>query len=175
MNAQQFDLGMTFSEIREAIDLEKREWINHDSTNCYAYALGLDIPQKRIANYAYSPGVISHSKIFLPELRTFPYEYLIQNLMQDFEALGITCTESNTSDALLSDEWKIALFLTGTKKDIVDFHFLRQLKDGNWYHKNGWKYGIRDTDDYGQRIINPEECYLRDRTYDRCLALTLKK
>lgn len=170
-----YDMLMTVAEIRKAINIDTDDWINHYRTNCYAYALGLDIPENEITAWAYSPGVIGKSNIFLPEFRTFPVEYLIQNMMLDFKALGISCQNSSPSAPVDDDTWKIALFITYYEQQVDDFHFLRQHRDGYWYHKNGWSYSVKKNDDYGIPIINPEECHLRDRTYNRCLALTLKK
>ncbi len=172
---RQYDIRMSIDQIRAAIDLEKDGWVNYSTTNCYAYALGLDIPEGAVGYYAYSPGVIGSSEIFLPKFRTFSYHNLIENMYLDFEALGIDYREIDPMEQISDDEWKIALFLLYYHRQVEDFHFLRERRDGLWYHKSGWTSSIKAVDDYGQKITNPEYCRLRSRTYDKTLALKLKK
>ena len=52
-------LKMSLNEIRGKIQMYPENWINMHTTNCYAYALGLDIRQSDICDYAYQPGTIS--------------------------------------------------------------------------------------------------------------------
>lgn len=49
---------MELDELRRHIILNNCEWKNILTTNCYAYALGLDIPQEKIGNCAYELGNI---------------------------------------------------------------------------------------------------------------------
>ncbi|MDE5539295.1 MAG: hypothetical protein K2J20_02270 [Bacilli bacterium] len=175
MEQNKYEIRIALQELRDSIDLRKKDWINRPYTNCYAYALGLDIPEKQICSYAYSPGVIGQSDVFLPKYRTYSYEQLINNMLMDFDALGIACREADTTDCVLDDEWKIALFLTGTHKEIIDFHFLREHQDGIWYHKAGKQGLVTNLDDYHQIIYNPQNCILLQRSYDRCFTLTLKR
>lgn len=59
------DLKISPQEIIAAIDLEKETWDNVNTTNCYAYALGLDVPQIEIKKYAYEPGIISNTNTYI--------------------------------------------------------------------------------------------------------------
>lgn len=170
-----YELKIALHELRNAIDVEKSEWINRYSTNCYAYALGLDIPQSEIVDYAYSPGVISKSDIFLPAYNFFTYKQLISNIYLDFNTLGINFREINPLDDVDIEEWKIALFISNYYGRIDDYHFLRQHKDGIWYHKAGYNGMVSIYDDFGHIIKNPKECQFRCTDYNKCFALRLKK
>jgi len=174
MTNRNLELKISLQNLRNAIDIEKSLWINTYSTNCYAYALGLDIPQYEIKDYAYAPGVIANSDIFLPSFRIFNYEDLINNIYLDLEALDIQFREISPLDDVNSNEWKIALFITKTDDGIEDYHFLRQHSDGFWHHKKGFGGMVSKYDCYGQIIENPEECDLGNRKYDKCLSLKLK-
>lgn len=172
-------LKMSLQELRNSIDLEKRDWINMSSTNCYAYALGLDIPQQEICDFAYVPGTISNSKSTIPSHKIFSYETLLKNIYLDLNTLGISFREINPLDDISVEEWKIALFVTKVYSDkgfvgLEDFHFLRQQSDGFWYHKGGYDGIITRLDSYSEEIVNPQECILENRTYKKCLSLRLK-
>ena len=168
-------LKMDLLEIRNLINLDKTNWINMTSTNCYAYALGLDVPEYKIANFAYIPGVMSQSDIFLPNFGLFTYDSLINNIYSDMEALKIEIKEINPLDDVSYDEWKVALFITKYYNLLDDYHFLRQSKNGIWYHKSGYNGGIFMCDNHGKIITNPKESYFNCRTYNKCFSLKLKK
>ena len=172
-------LRISLQEIRNSIDIKKRDWINMDTTNCYAYALGLDIPQSEICDFAYVPGVISNSNKIIPPHKIFSYDTLLNNIYLDLNTLGIDFREINPLDDISMEEWKIALFVTKVYSDkgyvgLEDFHFLRQLRDGFWYHKGGYNGTITRLDSYSDEIVDPQECILENRTYKKCLSLRLK-
>lgn len=168
-------LKMSLEDIRNSINIDKKEWINVYDTNCYAYALGLDIPQYRICDYAYNPGVIGNSKVnLITSSDIFSYNDLIHNMILDFEALGIDYREVDCLDRISDNEWKIALFISKTYGGLDDFHFLRQHNDDIWYHKSGI-WNVTSYDDYNRLITNPKDCFLEHRTYNKCFSLKLKK
>lgn len=167
-------LKMKIEQLRSCIDLEKKEWTNKHATNCYAYALGLDIPQSKINRYAYTPGIISNSNIYLPSSEDIDYEDLINNIYLDLKTLDIDFKEIEPTDKINSNEWKIAIFIAKSYGKIFDYHFLRQHSDGTWYHKNGFSGDISNYDFQGQIITNPKECYIPCRTYKKCLSLKLR-
>ena len=51
---------------------------------------------------------------------------------------------------------------------------MRQHSNDIWYHKNGFGGKVTNYDSFGKIIQNPKECYLRTRTYDKCLSLKLR-
>ena len=167
-------LKMEIEYLRSCIDLEKKEWINRYATNCYAYALGLDIPQSKINRYAYTPGIISKSNIYLPSCDEFIYEDLINNIYLDLKALGIDFREIEPNEEIEENEWKIAIFIARSYGKIFDYHFLREHNDGTWYHKNGFNGDISNCDCNGDVITNPKDCYIPCRSYKKCLSLKLK-
>ena len=176
MQTYENGLKMSLQELRSSIDIGKMEWTSGHNTNCYAYALGLDIPQYKIKYGAYEPGVIANSKIDFFSKEVFSYNDLINNLYLDFNALGIVFREISPLDKISSNEWKIALFITWYNQNLLeDFHFLRQHNDGIWYHKNGFYGDVSNYDDHGKIITNPKKCFLKYREYNKCLSLTLPK
>ena len=155
-------------ELRRLIDLNKLDWQNKRDTNCYAYALGLDVNLPK----AFEPGEIGNSKIDLRNFDSFAYEQLLANIYVDLEALGIDYRDIEPLDDIEENEWKIAIFTTRKYGEVIDFHFMREHKDGIWYHKNGAKI-------YNQTfnlipIKNPKYAYVLGYTYEKCLSLKLK-
>lgn len=127
-------LKMSLNEIRGKIQMYPENWVNMYSTNCYAYALGLDIRQSDICDYAYQPGTISETtNIF--ELKYFSYDMLIKGIESDLELLRIAYRNVEENEKLALNEWKIALFVDKYHGSLIDFHFLRQKENGIWLQK----------------------------------------
>lgn len=168
------NLGLRKSllEIRESINIAKQTWTNNDTTNCYAYALGLDIPDTSIKRFAYDPGVISGQ--YERTECGFSYEEFIRRMIADFNALGIDYGSIDPSDPVEKNEWKIALFLRRSGKGLDNFHFLRQREDGLWYHKVGFDNDVSIVDSFGHLITDPRECCIYSGEYDSCFRLRLK-
>lgn len=131
-----------------------KEWITDQNTNCYAYALGLDISSWDIFPFAYELGSFSMSDI---DYRR-SYDDLIKVLKLDLEALDIQYKFVLPSYKLSDNEWKIAVFsaIDPKRKEIVDFHFMRQTKSGIWTHKVGTSAHPTDMDDKNRIILSPE-------------------
>ena len=170
---------MSAEEIRNRIILYKKNWRNIKTTNCYAYALGLDVPEKKICNYAYQPGVMSNHNIPFMAKDLVPYDTFIDSVNSDLDYLGIEVKEINPNQTIESYEWKIALFvpldILNHPYMIDDFHFIKQYPDGIWYHKYGYQGNITNNDDQNNIIINPKLCVLDDLVYDKTLCLKLKR
>ena len=151
-------LKMSLNEIRGKIQMYPENWVNMYSTNCYAYALGLDIRQSDICDYAYQPGTISETtNIF--KSKYFSYDMLIKGI----------------DEKLALNEWKIALFVDRDFDKLVGFHFLRQKENGMWLHKQDFD-GIFSKKDYcGNNIITPSSAELFPYIYKKCYALRLEK
>ena len=176
------ELKMSLKELRDSIKLNKRFWRHILTTNCYAYALGLDIKEKNIKDYAYIIGTLSDSKEFLFHCSILKYSVLLENLINDFEYLGLDFQEIDPLKEACQEEWKIALFTSVVGYDmddelIDDYHFLRQKDNGLWYHKKGWNWNSIPTNkDINHRLItNPLECNLGAYNYKKCYSLKLKK
>ncbi|MBE6157035.1 MAG: hypothetical protein E7161_04775 [Firmicutes bacterium] len=168
------ELKMSLLQLRQAINLEKQTWINRYTTNCYAYALGLDVPQNDIIDKAYIPGTMSGTGIKLDDNYIFTYNDLITNIYGDLDFLGISFREVSISEQLNEEEWKIAIFTSKCADYIEDIHFLRLRKDGFWYHKNGWIFNPSPFDDDEKIIMNPQTCSLCNKDFHQCLSLRLK-
>lgn len=168
-------LNMSLDKVRDNIQIYPENWINIYTTNCYAYALGLDVPEYAICKGAYQPGSFSIDDNPLIYDVYFNYDTLLNNLESDFEKLGLSFREVEPDECLNINEWKIAMFTDSCDEDkIVDFHFLRQKSDGCWFHKNGFSGSISKLDRSGKVIVDPKKCYLLNYKYKKCYALSLK-
>jgi hypothetical protein len=166
-------------DIISRIDLNKVDWANRLTTNCYAYALGLDVPESTICDYAYVPGVISDNENGIYRKYTFSVEELIDCLESDFSFLGIDFREDITPEELEENEWLIALYVRnlyfGKKGRLDDYHFLRYKEDEHvWYHKNGYRGNVINVDFSRKTIYDLENCDLKDREFVKTYALKLK-
>ena len=150
-------LKMSLNEIRGKIQMYPENWVNMYSTNCYAYALGLDIRQSDICDYAYQPGTISETtNIF--ELKYFSYDMLIKGIESDLELLRIAYRS-----------------VEGDFDKLVGFHFLRQKENGMWLHKQDFDGIISKKDYCGNNIASPSSAELFPYIYKKCYALRLEK
>ena len=126
-------------------------WNSKYNTNCYAFALGLDVPQDNICHHAYYPGNIAHNVL---ATTTNDYgitkEEIEEQLFFDFRALRMTYQAFQDEDKYqylkVLDHpdfyWDILFFLNPS---IPDYHFARVTNDGKLYHKQGWQLNPRET------------------------------
>lgn len=175
-------LNMSMDEIKSNISIIKTSWKNYSTTNCYAYALGLDLPEEKISENAYQIGVIG-AQLFgfdYVDLRMMPYE---DRIKMDLFALGIELKEASPDfntviKSYYSDgkkvfteyTWPIALFESDT-----NVHFLRKQSDGIWYHKYGYGSFIMNSDRKGKIITDPETCNLEKYKYKKTFLLNYTK
>ena len=165
--------------IKNMINLKNKFWIHFLSTNCYAYALGLDVSEKNIIDFAYQPGVISGSASALNNYKYFSYYDLLENIYADMERLDIDIRETDIEYKTRDYEWKIALFTTfySYKFDdefLSDYHFLREVKDGVWFHKEGYSSFPTNKDYNNKVIVNPLKSSLGSNEFKKCYVLKLK-
>ena len=175
-------LNMSMDEIKNNISLIKDTWKNYSTTNCYAFALGLDVPEEKISENAYQVGVLGAIKFGFDyiDLRIMSYE---ERLKLDLVALNIELKEvgpdfdqvikpyySGGKKIYSEYNWPIALFESDN-----NVHFLRKKSDGIWYHKYGYGSFVMNIDRKGKIITDPEECDLRDFKYKKTFLLTYTK
>ncbi len=169
---------MKINELNEHISLTTDLWNNEVSTNCYAFALGLDIPEKEITKDAYQVGILG-CKVFNLDNRVINLLSYNDRLKLDLKALKISLKEIDPKDAVLIKEedesgslisWPIALF-----EDGIDFHFMRKSNDGIWYHKQGYESSITGKDSLGEEITNPKKCHLGKYKYKKTYQLTFNE
>lgn len=163
-------------ELREYFSLSTY-WENDWDTNCYAFALGLDVPEDEIVKDAYKLGKIGAvvKKIPLEELRRMTLD---ERLRLDLEVLGVDCKECSLDDETYIKRtnnyvyynWIIALLTNGE-----GFHFIRKTYDGIWYQK--WGYFASPINfDFDHKIIeDPERANFRDYKLVRAYKLRQKK
>lgn len=173
-----YNLKMTPEQISDKINISKKRWFNKGTTNCYAYALGLDIPELKICYHAYQPGVISQN-FDLNNSELFSYETLINCINSDLDCLNIKAREIDPNEDIANDEWKISLFISNIVLNspnlISDFHFLRNISENVWLHKFGYYGKIINFDDNDKIITNPKECNFSDLVYAKTLSLSRRK
>ncbi len=152
-------LKMSSKEIRDAISIKEEDWDYTLDTNCYAFALGLDVRESDIVKGAYQLGVMG-SIIFGVKLDELKKMSLEDRLLLDLKALNIQCSEDVISansglkvGRKYSDLWWIISLLTNGKT----FHFIRKSYSGIWYQKWGY-FGPVINYDFNQKIIiNPDK------------------
>lgn len=145
------------------VDPFKEGWKYVLETNCYAYALGLDIPVNYLAKYEdsihYDPGFFGGMNLSAP----FTEEKLFAHILSDMDALNLCCSEVSPDYNFGKNEWKIAVFGAVTDKEgkYKDFHFLRQTKPGfMWTHKQGFNLEPTNCDSDNKVILDPTKCKL---------------
>lgn len=175
-------LKISINSLKKMISLKDEYWEYCFNTNCYAFALGLDVPEDYIFKNAYQLGVIGAViyDIAVIKLKNMTYE---QRLLLDLKALKIICKETNPKDKTdckfnfknnklisIDQQWIIALFDNGE-----DFHFMRKGYDGIWYHKRGFFAPSINYDDNKQIITNPEECIIDNYKYVKTYKLIYRE
>ena len=156
------DKAFIISNAYALINPFRDEWKNNNSTNCYAYALGLDVATNHMEfstdRIIYNPGYFGGKMLNSP----FTKEELLISILMDTDRLDLYSYSVNPSYKLMDGEWKIALFgaITDEKNMFKDFHFLRQTKNGIWTHKLGFASAPIDIDSNNEKIISPTDCKL---------------
>lgn len=177
INFNEYYLKMHYQDIRDHIDLKTDHWKHIFTTNCYAFALGLDINEKDIGHFAYTPGVMGKAPTYLPYFSMFTLDNLLENIFCDLDFLDISFYETDPTSPIKLDEWKIALFTSPYQNDnkwLNDYHFLRENPNNIWYHKTGWFSKPTNKDNNAKIITNPKDCYLVEKQYQKCYSLKLK-
>lgn len=161
--------------IKNLIDLKYTNWVHNNSTNCYAFSLGLDISRYDISNKsAYDGGEIYKNFAKNPiDISELSHQELFE---LDFKTMCLYFEQIDLKDRIYSpNEWKIAFFDDDYYK--MDFHFFREVENGVWYHKFGFENAPTCHDNRGVLITNPIEAYLgTDKyKYQHCYRLSKKK
>ena len=163
-------LKMSVDDILDYISLKTEYWENAIGTNCYAFALGLDIPEDDIIKNAYQLGVIGATlnDISIKELLNMTYE---ERLELDLSSIGIPFLECDPKDKIKFEQYKIAIFANYTGKN--DFHFMREDPNGIWWQKWGGLLSYPMNKDFNHNIItDPRECNIGEYQYIKTYALT---
>lgn len=160
-------------ELKSFFNLNTNFWCFIEWVNCYAYALGIDLPPECFNIKSYYPGyfyeVINKTKVKQSK------DNYIERLEMDLKSLEYDYRIVSPEEEIGCYEWKIAFF-NNVRID-SDFHFLRQGSDGLWYHKQGFQRNSIPTnkDDDGNIITNPLEASLNKwYKYNRCYSLRFK-
>jgi hypothetical protein len=168
-------------DITSKIDLKCNNWENNLETNCYAFALGLDIRESNLVKYAYQPGSICESLTNLTDA-DIAVMNIENRMISDLKSLGIEVSERGLFDEIDENneylEWKIALLLHKADKSICyygPYHFIRQASNGIWYHKIGYNevppMSIGSTD----MIENTSSYYAGDYKYYKTYKLSIPR
>ena len=167
-------LNLRLKELQKHIELKTDYWENPDTTNCYAYALGLDIPEYAVGENAYSLGTIGLKKIGVDPKFKLYYDKETR-LIKDFDALKFKYQEVSP-DEPIKDENKYSYFKICLMQNRSDFHFLRQSKtDNTWWHKQGWENKPSNKDDDGELITDPTKAKIRDYEYVKTYKIRFRR
>ena len=169
-------LKLSTYEIKQLISLKEDYWEYNFDTNCYAFALGLDIRENDIINNAYQPGIIGSTIYDIPAKRLINMSYE-ERIILDMKALKIQFSEALSTEETkfnfiknsVEKTWIIALFSNNK-----DFHFARKNYDGKWYHKIGY-FGIPTSYDSNHKVITDiDSCSILDYQYIKSYKLQYK-
>ena len=153
----------TIEKMRNSININNNIWINYETTNCYAYALNMDLSYKELKPYEefgvdiYNVGMISNLKT--PKTK----EELVNAFKSDMKIIKIEVTDVLFDEILKENEWKVALYQTVKGIDYIDneldFHFAKETENGIWSHKKGKTKKTSYLDDNNEIIKNPLLAY----------------
>ncbi len=157
---------------KESIDVNKKNWENILTTNCYAYALGIDL---NIGNMILDLGDISGLNYKVRNGYGFE-----EALINDMLALDLKIKKVDFNYKIKNEnEWIISLFSTPRfyvdGDYIKDYHFLRKTKDEGWTHK--FDNSISSADSDGNLMNDPRNVIIKtnkviEYKYVGCYLLT---
>lgn len=158
--------------LKAYVKLNKKLFTNDDISryfqygNCYTFALGLPCPaffyktyeEIEIDNMSFNVGFISHGS----HLGISSEEELLDYFYADCESLGLKVYDSNITEKLKNGGFKIGMYIGEHKLHygIHDFHFIRQMDNGMWFHKDGYNGDISEVCDIkrpGYRLVRTLE------------------
>ena len=115
----------------------------YEHVNCYAYALGLSLPDSFYNRYneVDDDGIRYNIGFISKQLFAFNKEQQLYNLYKDLEALNIQFYETNQSALNEHGGYKIAVY-----NNCLDFHMKRQNCDGSWSEKMGYTFNFKQSD-----------------------------
>ena len=138
-----YNLKINPRDLQKEINITKKDWIYRGQTNCYAYALGLDIIEQKICYKAYQVGTIG-KKYYEISDKVFDLLSIEKRLYLDLESIGIIYHEIDPTEKINPNSWNISLFSSDV---YYDFHFLRKTPENSWTHKIGWFELPKNKDD----------------------------
>lgn len=157
------NLKLNYKEITKLINLKTNDWKNIYTTNCYSFALGLDVNYSEISEHAYILGCFSEDYLNNNSIRIESLSD-IEKLKYDLDVLGLKYTEVDPFYQI--EENNRISFLISFFEGNNDFHFMRKNNYNNfWYHKRGWTGYPNCYDDFGKIIDDPKKAFLIDYSY----------
>ena len=157
-------------KVRDSIhfDSERRS----TDVNCYAFAVGIDMDERDICEYAFNPGQIGTYLNYYDNSRNYQtmMAYMFSRPIEDrvgfdMETLGIEFSDASEDELseYVDEEgyynWLIAMYKTRPRFLVPsDIHCLRKNHDGIWVHKLGRDGNPSMIDPNGEVItVLPEE------------------
>jgi hypothetical protein len=161
--------------IKKLINLKTDNWEFSTSTNCYAFALGLDVPYSEISDHAYMVGCFAEDHLKSKDIDVCDLDFE-HSFLEDLDFLEISHEEVEPDCIIKDDSLDYNSFLISLFFSHNDFHFLRKNKyDNLWYHKQGYLDLPRNRDSEGMLIRNPKDAFLYDYMYYKTYKLSYKK
>ena len=128
--------------------------------NCFEHAC-FNLPNLKLAEFSYQ-----ETKLF--DLRDFQFqseEQIAKNFTNLLKKCGLKVERLKKEVIIKDNQWIVALYF-GNNGSImnVDFHFLRQEKDGRWSSKHGWGGDVEYFDSLPTQIEHNDWIY---KLYER--------
>ena len=174
------EIIITPEDITKRISLKTEDWDHIYSTNCYAYALGLDINEDDICYDAYSIGGLY--KKFTKD-NTIMELSLEERFYGDMEILNIQCDVVGHNYCIFPSKpyiegfniYKDYSWLVAIYGDEKEFHVIRKGTDGKWYHKEGYYNEPKELTRRKTTLIDPKEGIPYNYDYVGTYKLNLKR
>lgn len=167
-------LKINANKIKDMIELKDLSWNYPSSTNCYAYALGLDVPCSKISNHAYMLGCFSEDYLKKKGIDVYSLSFE-KRLQYDLECLGLSHEEVDPDYKLDNIDINYSHFLISFFNQVEDYHFLRKSNINNaWYHKKGYFDLPKARDDDGKLITDPRDAFFIYYNYAKTLKIGYK-
>ncbi len=168
------NLKVNLKKVRDLVDFKTDYWINNETTNCYAFALGLDIPEDILGINSYSLGRFAMEKDPNLNIRSLTR---LECLKRDLDAIGFIYEEIDPKDKVENKYGdKYIKYMISLYQNDKDFHFLRKHeRDGIWWHKRGWYYHPSQVDDNGKIITDLDDIKISDYHYVNTFKIKVKR
>ena len=165
-------LYVNTKKIKRMIELKTTSWAHVGLTNCYAFALGLDVCYFDISRNAYAPGIFFERR-YKTSTKGLSFE---EKLIRDLDALEIDYQETDPFTKIDPNNKEKVEYLITLLEGHGDFHFLRKDNvNHTWYHKRGWVEYPKNTDDQGLIIINPKSAIISDYQVVKTYQLSFER
>ncbi len=121
---------------------EIERWTSTKKCNCYAYIFGVMFSDKEGSFLI--PGAISGIN---KDIYIYNTISLLENFHADLRYLNFTFRKFEDSEEVLKNgEFRVAVYKKVIENGPINYHFVRQDRDGTWSEKYSWNSSIHRFD-----------------------------